>query len=236
MQSIEVIAETPDYLVLNKPSGLLVHPTQAEEPDTLAAWLVKNYKEVKKVGDDPKVRPGIVHRLDKDASGLMVVARTQEMFEKLKMQFKNRTVEKEYLALVHGKPAKDWEDIKFPIARGRTNDRMAARPQKDEPVEGEREAHTEFIVEKRFANCSLLRIFLHTGRMHQIRVHMLAYNHPLVGDPLYNQKKRKKNLDEKLGRLFLHSTKLAFEDLNGEKKTFESPLPEVLQTFVNNLK
>lgn len=250
----KIIAETRDYIIINKPSGLLVHPTMANEKNTLAHWLVKKYPSIKKVGDtqpsalhplgrgpEGAFRPGIVHRLDKEASGLMVIARTQKMFEFLKEQFKNRTVEKEYLALVHGKVAKDWDEINFPIARGETMDRMAARPlltKEGQGVvrEGEKQAKTEFLVEKRFANCTFLRVILHTGRMHQIRVHMLAYNHPLVGDPLYNQRKRKRNLDEKLGRLFLHSTKLGFTDLKGEKQTFESPLPEQLQKFLGQLK
>lgn len=251
----KVVAETTDYIIIDKPSGLLVHPTQANETNTLAAWLIKNYPEVKKIGDDPKVRPGIVHRLDKEASGLLAVARTQKMFEHLKNQFKNRTIEKEYLALAHGKVAKDWDEIIFPIARGENSDRMAARPlaqakyvstlaviptEVDESLDkemapGEKEAHTEFFVEQRFVNFTLLRVIIHTGRMHQIRVHLLAYNHPLVGDPLYFQKKRRHTWDEKLGRLFLHSTKLAFIDLAGEKKIFESPLPKPLQSFLSQL-
>ncbi len=247
-----IVAETPDYVVINKPTGLLAHPTMAKEKNTLTAWLVKKYPKIKKVGDDPTVRPGIVHRLDKEASGLMVVAKTQPMFDHLKDQFKSRSVEKEYLALVHGKVVKNWDEITFPIARSETFDRMAARPllasknvgsrqwtdEENEPsdeISVSKDAKTEFIVEKSFANCTLLRVILHTGRMHQIRVHMLAYNHPLVGDPLYSQKKRKRNLDEKCGRLFLHSTKLAFTDLSGDKQTFEAPLPPMLSSFINEL-
>lgn len=224
-----VIAETADYLVVEKPAGLLTHTTEAREKNTLAGWLAKKYPEVKKIGDQPAVRPGIVHRLDKEASGLLVVARTQPMFEHLKNQFKARTVRKEYLALVHGRVAKDWGEINFPIARGQSRTRMAARPATDEPDKNEREAKTEFLVEKRFANCTLLRVTLHTGRMHQIRVHMLAYNHPLVGDPLYFQKKRKDNLDKKYGRLFLHAAKLSFTNLDGQRQIFTSPLPKELE-------
>ncbi len=241
--TINIVAETPEYVVIEKPAGLLVHPTMAEEKNTLVSWLTKKYPSIKKVGDEPSIRPGIVHRLDKEASGLLVVAKTQKMFEHLKAQFKNRTVEKEYYALVHGKVSKDWDEINFPIARGENAERMAARPlskkvgstSMDTIETGEKEAKTEFLVEKRFANCTLVRITLHTGRMHQIRVHMLAYNNPLVGDPLYKQRLRKRNLDEKCGRLFLHSTKLAFTDLTGEKQTFEAPLPEQLSAFITTL-
>ncbi len=253
-----VITETADYLVIEKPSGLLVHPTQANEKNTLADWLLKKYPKIKNIGDNPKIRPGIVHRLDKEASGLMVVAKSQKMFDLLKEQFKKRTVEKEYFALAHGKIAKDWDEITFPIARSENFERMAARPLRldlssnnqpplflkeegavaldndtvEERLPAAKAAHTEFFVEKRFVNFTLLRVILHTGRMHQIRVHLFAYNHPLVGDPLYFQKKQKRTWDEKCGRLFLHSIKLCFNDLEGNKKCFESPLPKELKKFL----
>ncbi|MFA6105470.1 MAG: RluA family pseudouridine synthase [Patescibacteria group bacterium] len=231
----KIISENPDYIIIEKPSGLLTHPTMANEKISLSSWLSEKYPEIKKVGDDPQVRPGIVHRLDKEASGLMVIARTQKMFNHLKDQFKNRTIEKEYFALVHGRVARDWEILTFPIARSESGDRMAARPVIKGKVEGEKEAKTEFFVERKFVNFTLLKIILHTGRMHQIRVHFLAYNHPLVGDPLYFQKKRKRVWDDKLGRLFLHSAKLSFVDLHGERQTFESVLPKTLKNFLEEL-
>lgn len=230
---VKIISETPDYIVVEKPIGMLAHPTMAGEKNTLANFIIKKYPGIKHVGDDP-TRPGIVHRLDKEASGLMVIARTQKMFNHLKEQFKNRSILKEYFALVHGKLARDWDEINFPISRSETADRMAAIPE-SEAARG-KEAKTEFLVEKKFVNFTLLRIKIHTGRMHQIRVHLLAYNHPLVGDPLYFQKKQKRIWDEKLGRLFLHSTKLGFTDLEGNKKEFESPLPQELQEFLKLLK
>lgn len=230
---VKIIAETPDYVVVEKPVGMLAHPTMAGEKNTLANFIVKKYPAIKKVGDDP-MRPGIVHRLDKEASGLMVIARTQKMFNHLKEQFKNRTVTKEYIALAHGKMPRDWDEINFPISRSETADRMAAIPE-GEASRG-KEAKTEFLVQKNFTNFSLLRVKIHTGRMHQIRVHLLAYNHPLVGDPLYFQKKQKRVWDDKLGRLFLHSTKLGFVDLAGETQEFESPLPKELDEFLKLLK
>lgn len=232
----EVLVQTPDYIIINKPSGLLVHPTQAEETNTLADWIKKNYPETKKVGDEPKVRPGIVHRLDKEASGLMVIARTQKMFDHLKDQFKARTVNKEYYALVHDHVERDEAEINFPIARSGNTDRMAARPAADRGLAtDEKEALTKFIAERHFRKFSLLRVTIHTGRMHQIRVHMLAYNHPVVGDPLYFQKKRTRTWDERLGRLFLHSTLLSFTDLAGARQTFTSPLPPELESFLKTL-
>ena len=251
MTKIKIIAETPDYIVVNKPTGLLTHPTMANEKESLSAWLVKKYTEIKKVGED-KMRPGIVHRLDKEASGLMVVARTQKMFEHLKEQFQNRSINKEYLVLVHGKVEREEGVIDFPIGRSDTADKMAAipltfrgqpqnlmaGPHTNSPGElGVRgkEAKTEFWVEKHFVNFTLLRVKIHTGRTHQIRVHMFAYNHPVVGDPMYFQKKQKRVWDEKCGRLFLHSAKLGFTDLDGKQMEFESPLPSELQNFLEKL-
>jgi len=252
-----VVTATPDYIVIDKPTDLLTHPTIKNEPNAVSKILEKKYPEIKKIKDDfpftpapqgkkrvKKVappdynRPGIVHRLDKEASGLLVVARTQLMFENLKQQFQNHTIEKEYLVLVHGRVAKDWGEINFPIARSDSYDRMAAIPQTEKGFNTEKgkNAATEFLVEKRFVNFTLLRVIIHTGRTHQIRAHMLAYNHPVVGDPIYNQKKRKHVWDEKCGRLFLHCSKLAFTDLKGKKQEFEAPTPKELADFLKIIK
>ncbi len=236
------VATTTEYVVIDKPSGLLTHPTMAHEKTTLVSFLVKKYPSIKLVGEND-LRPGIVHRLDKEASGLLVAARTEKMFKHLKEQFKNRTVSKEYLVLVHGRTSKEEDTINFPLARSENEDRMAARPRTKINADGnaaallpgEKEALTEFVVEKYFVNFTLLRVRLHTGRMHQIRAHLFAYNHPVVGDPLYIQKKRKRTWDERLGRLFLHCTNLGFNDLKGEKQTFNSPLPKELAEFLNTL-
>jgi 23S rRNA pseudouridine1911/1915/1917 synthase len=230
-----VIADTPDYIVINKPTGMLTHPTMAKEKNTLVDFITKKYPKIKKVGDDP-IRPGIVHRLDKEASGLIVVAKTQAMFTHLKEQFKNRTIEKEYIALVHGRVARDWSEINFPIVRSENAERMAALPLSQAHTPGAKEAKTEFWIEKKFINFTLLHVKIFTGRMHQIRVHFLAYNHPLVGDPMYVQKKQKQVWDKKIGRLFLHSTLLGFTDLQGEKQVFNSPLPKELAEFLTLLR
>lgn len=232
LEPVKIITETPDYIVVEKPTGMLTHPTMAEEKDSLTNFLLKKYPELKKIGDDP-IRPGIVHRLDKEASGILVVARTQKMFEHLKKQFKDRTINKEYLVLVHGKVARDWGEINFPLRRSKTEDRMAAVPFDEVDT---KEAKTEFWMEKRFINFTLLRVKIHTGRMHQIRAHLFAYGNSVVGDELYLNKKQKRAWDEKLGRLFLHSVKLEFMDLNNEKQTFESPLPKRLEDFLKLLK
>ncbi|MFA6485926.1 MAG: RluA family pseudouridine synthase [Candidatus Magasanikbacteria bacterium] len=252
IKDIKIIAETADYLVVEKPTGMLTHSTNKNESDSLATLLAQKYTEIKKVKDSaPKTvakkwgkqipdeynRPGIVHRLDREASGLLVVARTQPMFDHLKEQFKNRTVEKEYSVLAHGRLPKDWDTINFPITRSETNDRMAALPKTNKGYDTEegKEAITELFVEKRFVNFALLRVVLHTGRMHQIRAHLLAYNHPVVGDPMYFTKKRPRKWDEKCGRLFLHCAKLGFTDLTGAKQIFSSPLPTPLANFLTTL-
>lgn len=244
---IKVLAETPEYLVIYKPAGLIVHPEPrvaeemgVEETDTLAGWLVQTYPEIVGVGEAPS-RPGLVHRLDKDTSGLMVVARTQASFNHLKEQFQARTVEKNYYALVHGTLPVPNGFLNFIIARGKDG-RMVARPKIEEvtlrnvaSIQDGRAALTEFSVLKEYVNYTYVDVKLHTGRTHQIRVHFFAYNHPLVGDPLYFNKKLKRDLDEKLGRVFLHSYHLAFKDQAGEQVSFEAPLPEELQKVLENL-
>lgn len=235
-EKVKIIADEKDYLVVEKPTGVLTHPTEKHETDALSEILKKKYPALKKVGEDA-MRPGIVHRLDKDASGLLVVAKNNKMFFNLKEQFKNRSVEKEYIVLAHGKTSLDFDKIDFPIARGKNSERMAAIPHSQAQVNSDsKQALTEFDVIKRFINFTLLRVKIHTGRMHQIRVHMLAYNHPVVGDPLYFHKKQKTRWDNECGRLFLHCTKLVFTDLNGEKKEFNSPLPKDLENFLTKLK
>lgn len=236
-EQIIITGETSDYIVVEKPAGLLTHPTMAKEKESLAGFLVSKYKEIAKVGEDP-VRPGIVHRLDREASGLLVVARTQNMFNFLKEQFKNRTIEKEYMVLVHGKVARDWGEINFPLKRAGGGARMAAIPETgNKTLEEEAKlAKTEFLIEQKYINYTLLQVKIHTGRMHQIRAHFLAYNHPVVGDELYFQKKQKRDWDKKLGRLFLHCTKLVFTDLEGVRREYNSPLPQNLKDFLGQIK
>ncbi len=237
---IEILKETDDYIVFNKPSGLLVHETEAHEPVTLAAWLLHHYPQMQGIGENP-TRPGIVHRLDKDASGVLVVAKTQAMFDALKAQFKERTIEKEYRVLVQGVVEKDEGKIDFAIDRG-SDGRMVARPRTEKvslknvaKLQEGKEALTEFTVLQRFINYTMLAVRIHTGRTHQIRVHMFAYNHPVVGDTLYFQKKLEK-FNKGIGRLFLHSYRIGFTNLTGEKVEVIAPLPEKLEEFLKKIK
>lgn len=235
---IKVIAETPDYLVIDKPAGLITHGGEGARGATLVDWLLEHYPETKKVGEDPE-RPGIVHRLDREASGLLVVARRQNFFDVLKKQFQERKVKKKYLALVFGCLKKDAGVIDFPLQRAQAGYKMAALPK---TVKGElnikgRRAITEFAVVKKFVNYTLLEVKIKTGRTHQIRAHLAAYGAPLVGDDLYGTAKtRLKNKKISLGRIFLVAQELAFKDLNGEKKRFKINLPEDLKKFLKNIK
>jgi len=142
----EVIDKTDNYLMINKPAGLIVHPAEGVREKTLIDWLTEKYPEIKNIGDDSQ-RPGIVHRLDKAVSGVMVVALTQKMFDHLKKQFQNHQIKKEYLALVYGKIKSDEGAINFPLERSRISGKMAARPKGNEG----REAITNFVVLKRFS-------------------------------------------------------------------------------------
>lgn len=231
----EIIGETADYLIINKPAGLSVH---GPDDFTLAKWLVAEYPVIKNVGDDPE-RPGIVHRLDKDVSGLMVVAKTQTSFDSLKKQFQNRSVIKEYTALAYGKIQKDNGLINFPIKRARDGFKMAALPL---TVKGEtsgegRQAETQFEVTKKLINYTLLKVKIKTGRTHQIRVHLAAYGNPLVGDNIYATAKAR-TANKKLGlkRIFLIADHLSFIDLTGKRTDFKIDLTEELKNILKIVK
>lgn len=242
----EIIADTPEYLVINKPAGLAVHAGGNIKEATLVDWLLAKYKKIKDVGDDP-IRPGLVHRLDKEVSGLMVIAKTPASFDNLKNQFKERLITKEYTALVHGKIMSDCGTINFPITRSQEGYKMAALPAGSEALllrrhpkdrdQGNidswlksRAALTEFEVLKRFVNYALLKVTIKTGRTHQIRVHFFALGYPLVGDPLYYTKKTEaKNKKLHLGRIFLVADHLNFKDLKGNAQDFRIALPPELQ-------
>jgi len=232
---IKIINETAEFLVVNKPAGLAVHGTSDR---TLADWLKEKYPGINSVGDDPE-RPGIVHRLDKDVSGLMVIAKTQASFADLKKQFQNRTVEKEYTALAYGKIQKDSGVINFPVKRARDGYKMAALPLtvKGEPAKLGRPAETQFAVIKKFINYTLLKIKIITGRTHQIRTHLAAYGHPLAGDNIYaTAKTRLKNKKLNLGRIFLIADRLSFRDLAGERADFKISLTEELKNLLKRIK
>jgi 23S rRNA pseudouridine1911/1915/1917 synthase len=228
-KDIKVVKKAKDYVVIEKPSGLIVHGTKEIHEYSLADWLIKKYPQIKKVGDDIEFRPGIVHRLDKKVSGLMVVALNQESFENLKEQFKDRSVTKKYLALVHDQMEEYDGKVDFPIERSKRSGKMVAKPKHFD----EKEALTLWETKEKFAHHTLLDVQIKTGRNHQIRAHMQAINHPVVGDDLYNIKGNKDKFN--LKRVFLHAYRLEFRDLNGELQKFEIDLPEDLKNVIEEL-
>lgn len=225
----DIIFEDDNFAVINKPAGLAVHPSSGTPKGTLINGLLAWYPKLKGVGEDEN-RPGVVHRLDKEVSGLMVVVKNQKAFLHLKKQFKNRTVKKEYLALVYGVINKDGGEINLTIGRSKTSGLMSTGG------EDFKEAKTVFDVEKRFRNYSFLRVKILTGRTHQIRVHLKSVDHPVVGDKMYSLKKYNKFKDFGLTRVFLHSYKLGFKNLDGEWLEFVSDLPEELKEALKSIK
>lgn len=224
-----VIAETAEYLILEKPAGLLVHPAPGRKESTLVDWLVEHYPEIRIVGD--LARPGIVHRLDRDVSGVMAVARTSAMFDHLKKEFHERRVVKVYTALVIGAPANDEGVIRFRLARSASGSgKIAARPEHGDG----KDALTKYAVQRRFTTTTLLSVRILTGRTHQIRAHLFGLGFPVVGDTLYHPKKLPHLRD--LHRLFLHATRIGFTGDAGTWVEYTSPLPPDLEEYLGELK
>ncbi|MBI5654042.1 RluA family pseudouridine synthase [Candidatus Uhrbacteria bacterium] len=216
LPKLHIIDETKDFIVIDKPTGLLVHPDSKQQTGTLVDLLLDFDPKIAKIGEYPE-RPGIMHRLDKEVSGLMVVARTQMAFDSLKQQFAEHSVDKKYLALVFGEMNKDEGDIKFRIAHSKTKNRMAARPKHEE--EG-KAAWTHYTVLKRFRHATLVELTILSGRTHQIRAHLLALGHPIMGDELYTAKAPGRSL--KAPRLMLQCIRLGFKDpKTGEPREYE---------------
>jgi 23S rRNA pseudouridine1911/1915/1917 synthase len=221
---LDILYEDEALVVINKPAGLVVHPAPGHAHGTLVNVILAHAPEL--AGSVTGERPGIVHRLDKDTSGLMVIAKTPLALEHLQHQFSERQVEKFYLALVEGLPAVNAGEIEAPIGRDpRDRQRMAI------VARGGREARTLFWVQQRYQHRALLRVQPLTGRTHQIRVHLAAIHHPIVGDLLYGRKQ-----EPMPPRLFLHATELRFaHPLSGKPLAFTVPLPEELRAFLARL-
>ena len=228
----KIIEQNENYLIIDKPAGLLVHPTERGEINTLADWLVKKIPAIKKIGEEP-MRPGIVHRLDKDVSGLMVVALNQNYFDLLKKQFQERTVQKEYLALVHGALLEEEGEINTPLERNKETGLMRAQTMH---APGKK-AITLYKVEQKFINSTLIKVHIKTGRTHQIRAHLYSIGHSIVGDTLYrtkNLRKKKKAINDV--RIFLHAYYLKFKDHENHWQEYTSPLPTTLKNFLTTVK
>lgn len=225
---LEIIFENADVLVVNKPAGLLVHPTLASHEATLMDSVLKHDPTIKGVGGDLH-RSGIVHRLDREASGVMIIAKNEPTHKFLKEQFKQRLTDKHYSVLVLGKVPDDHGTINFPIARSNSRSRMAARPLSQEG----KEAITHYTVQQRFTTSTLLDVKIETGRTHQIRAHCFALGFPVAGDKLYVQRGLK---PIKLNRLFLHARELSVTLPDGERRTFMAPMPDELTVALAALK
>jgi 23S rRNA pseudouridine1911/1915/1917 synthase len=212
----DIVHVDDDIIVVDKPAGLVVHPGAGNPTGTLVNGLLARFPEIADVGE--RVRPGIVHRLDAGSSGLLVVARTQAAADALIEQFASHDATRAYLALVWGHPDAPHGVIDAPIGRSRRDPlRMAV-------VADGRWARTEYRVLERYdqpADLALLECRLETGRTHQIRVHLSSINHPLVGDPVYGQRRPKLQVE----RPFLHAAELAFDHpTTGKRVTFRSGL------------
>ena len=238
---LDIIFEDAYLAVINKPSGMVVHPGAGISSGTLANAIAHHFKfeddASQNANSEIRNRVGIVHRLDKDTSGLIVVAKSETTHEALSEQFREREVYKSYIALVHGEMQQTAGEINLPLAREKHNrTKMAVR------AHG-RAAHSIWKVKKHFEKFTLLGVEIKTGRTHQIRVHLASINHPIVGDETYNAGRDKtvRDLDvrkaiQDLDRFFLHSEKLSFtHPVSLERLDFTAPLPVELTEFLELL-
>ncbi len=227
---LDIIYEDEDLLIVNKAAGMVVHPAPGHTDDTLVNALVARYPDMQEDMEleEEDGRPGIVHRLDKDTSGLLIVAKNKQTQAALIEQMRQHEVVKRYLALVEGIVALDKGTIDAPIGRD-----MRHRQQMTITALEGREARTHFRVQQRLARHTLLLLQLETGRTHQIRVHLQAIGHPVVGDPVYGSGKILHGVE--LHRQFLHAYQLSFKHPStGVMMEFEAPLPLDLQTVVTS--
>lgn len=222
--NLDIVYEDDDVIVVNKPQGMVVHPAAGHPDHTLVNGLLYHTRELAKSPEG--FRPGIVHRIDKDTSGLLMVAKNDKARESLEKQLAAKTNKREYLALVHGNFDTQSGVINAPIGRNPYNRKqMAVNPDGKQAV-------THFQVLEQFEDYSLVKCVLETGRTHQIRVHMKYIGHPLAGDPLYGPKKTLKGNGQ-----FLHAETLGFEQpTTGEWLEFSCPIPPIFQKQLDNLR
>lgn len=247
-----ILYEDDELLAVNKPAGLLVHGTRNvkhgtsrgearrfqvsgfrfhnKQESTLVDWLLVNRPEVKTIGDDPTTRPGIVHRLDRETSGVMIIPKTQAMFDRLKALFVGRDVRKTYLAVVRGTVRSERGVIERPIGIVSGSVRRSIHSTKMA-----KEAVTEYKVLRRVrlsdgSEGTVLRVSPKTGRTHQIRVHLASLGHPVLGDRLYDKRSRG---DTSLARMFLHAEKIAFYPEPGKQLVIEAPVPAEFAPYLS---
>ena len=245
---LDIVYEDDHLAVINKPAGMVVHPGAGVAVGTLANALAYHFGiggnelNIEGAGEQSKIenlkaRIGLVHRLDKDTSGLILVAKDEKTHEELSEQFRDRTVEKTYVALVHGSPRENKGTVDRPIARDRWH-----RTKMTVAANG-REALSIWRVRRRFEKFTLLEVEIKTGRTHQIRVHLASVNHPVVGDVTYNEGRDNtianleiKKAVQKLDRFFLHAERLTFtHPETGERMSFASEIPNELKELLDLL-
>lgn len=232
------VYEDDNILVVNKPYGLITHPKNATDTQpSLTDWVIANYPELKKIGEPfiasgaPLPRCGIVHRLDKDTSGLIIIAKNQLSFEYFKKLFQTHTIHKHYYALVYGAPKEKSGIINAPL--GRIGMKRTTQMTGKKMIDG-KESITEYKTIENFDKYTLLDVSPKTGRTHQIRVHLKSIGCPIVGDIIYAPKGWKQ--PKGLNRLFLHAYKLEFPTLDGKQLVIEVDLPTDLQKLLSGLK
>ena len=229
---LRIVFEDPDIVVLDKPAGMVVHPAAGHSSGTLVNALLHHIKDLSGIGGE--LRPGIVHRLDRGTSGLMVVAKHDRAHQELTRQFSDREVEKEYVALVWGL-VQQGRRIDAPIGRDPEHrQKMSTRARRA------RSAVTRVTSARHLTGVSLLKVAIATGRTHQIRVHLSSIGHPVVGDPVYGGVHRRvaPNLRavQRLDRPFLHAAHLSFtHPIDGRRIDFDSPLPLDLQSVLDDI-
>lgn len=221
---LEIVYQDEDVVVINKDQGMVVHPSAGHRDGTLVNALLYHIKDLS--GINGKIRPGIVHRIDKDTSGLLMVAKNDVAHEKLAAQLKDRTSIREYVALVHGVIPHEKGTIDAPLGRSKLDRK------KQDIVDGGRPAVSHFKVLERFKDFTLVSLKLETGRTHQIRVHMKYIGYPLAGDPIYGPRKTLEGKGQ-----FLHAKKLGFKHpKTDEMMVFESDLPELFEKTLEKLR
>ncbi len=227
----EILYEDADLVVIAKPAGVMTHPDGHSTEETVSDWFAKRYPASKDVGEMQRLpngteiaRPGVVHRLDRDTSGVLVLAKTPEAHAHLKAVFQNHEAKKEYLAFSYGVPKEKKGTIEFSIGRSRKDFRLrSAQPKAKGTL---RDALTRYEVVGDIGTHSLLKVMPETGRTHQIRVHLKAIHHPVVCDPLYAPNQA---CDLGFSRLGLHAHSLDIPLLSGERMTFVASVPPELK-------
>lgn len=221
---LEIVYEDDDLLVVNKPQGMVVHPSAGHSHGTLVNALLYHADNLSSIND--VVRPGIVHRIDKDTSGLLMVAKNDKAHESLAQQLKDKTSLRKYIALVHGEISHEKGEIDAPIGRSKVDRKMQA------VIEGGKPAVTHFTVLENFKDFTLVELQLETGRTHQIRVHMKYIGYPVAGDPIYGPRKTLPGNGQ-----FLHAQMLGFKHpTTGEEMIFETPIPEIFEKTLEQLR